>query len=131
MKPICIISVIIITINYYYQKSQETKNMTNTNDLTELLKMNNNIGDNVNSIVSLSKIAIRELSKSFENENATKLYDVIALLRVILEKSLQDENDSAELGCCLEKLQRKTELISQGYQVANWCDIDWAYKEVK
>ena len=53
--------------------------MTNTNDLTELLKMNNNIGDNVNSIVSLSKIAIRELSKSFENENATKLYDVIAL----------------------------------------------------
>ncbi|MCG7194741.1 hypothetical protein BGL37_01440 [Fructilactobacillus sanfranciscensis] len=105
--------------------------MTNTNDLTELLKMNNNIGDNVNSIVSLSKIAIRELSKSFENENATKLYDVIALLRVILEKSLQDENDSAELGCCLEKLQRKTELISQGYQVANWCGIDWAYKEVK
>ncbi|WP_395318185.1 hypothetical protein [Fructilactobacillus frigidiflavus] len=79
--------------------------MTNENtQLNAILKMNEQIGDDIDVIGSLAKLGIDSLDKAMNNDDTSGLYDVANLLNVILSKSLDDEKASVDLGCDIEDL---------------------------
>ncbi|USS87725.1 hypothetical protein M3M39_06360 [Fructilactobacillus hinvesii] len=72
----------------------------------EMIKQNNSIGDDADVVNSLANLAINSLTDIIQSnaDNATSVYHIMNLLKVIAEKSMIIERGSSDLGATLDNL---------------------------